>query len=131
VKESMVMEKLLNEVSRNGMATYGYENVRNALRNDNVTKLIISEDIELTEVTYKCSMCGLEMKVIEKGNTRQAKHEDGGNLNVASQKDAIEELIDLADGKSIEVVFISTNSHRGNELLLGFQGIAAMLKYKK
>ena len=131
VKENAVMEKLLNEVSRNGMATYGYENVRNALRNDNVTKLILSEDVELTEVAYKCSMCGLEFNAIEKGNDRQTKHSDGGGLSVVSQKDPIESLIELADSKGIEVVFVSTNSHRGNELLLGFQGIAAMLKYKR
>ena len=131
VKENATMEKLLNEVSRNGMATYGYENVRNALKNDNVTKLILSEDLELTEVAYKCSMCGIEITAVEKGNSRQDKHTDGGNLNVIRQEDPIEKLIDLADSKGIEVVFISTNSHRGNELLLGFQGIAAMLKYKR
>jgi peptide subunit release factor 1 (eRF1) len=76
-------------------------------------------------------MCGIEITAIEKGNTRQEKHTDGGNLNILSQKDPVEELIDLADKKGIEVVFVSTNSHRGNELLLGFQGIAAMLKYKR
>lgn len=131
VKERAVMEKLLNEVSRNGLATYGYENVKNAMANDNVVRLILSEDIELAEVTYKCSMCGAEIKAIEKGNARQAKHEDGGSLSITSQKDPVEDLIETADRKGIEVVFVSTNSQYGNELLLGFNGIAAMLKYKR
>jgi peptide chain release factor subunit 1 len=131
VKERAVMEKLLNEVSRNGQATYGYENVRNAMANDNVVRLILSDEVELTEVTYKCSMCGAEIKAIEKGNSRQTKHEDGGSLSVISQRDPIEALIDAADKKGIEVVFVSTNSQYGNELLLGFSGIAAMLKYRR
>ena len=131
VKERGIMETFLNEVSRKGLATYGYENVKNALQNDNATKLLLSEDIELTAVTYKCSLCGIEITAIEKGNSRQAKHSDGGSLDIIAQKDPVEQLIETADMKGVEVVFISANSQYGNELLLGFQGIAAMLKYRK
>ena len=131
IKERKVMERFLDEISRNGFATSGYKSVKNALVNDNVSRIILSEDLELTEVTYRCSMCNEEFPKIEQGNNRQLKHDDGGNLEIINQKDPIEELIDLADKKNVEVVFISTNSQYGNELLLGFEGIGAILKYRK
>jgi peptide chain release factor subunit 1 len=131
VKERGVMETFLNEVSRNGLATYGYEKVKNAMLNDNVTKLILSDDVELTEVHYKCSQCGEEVTAMESGNSRQSRHSCGGSLDIVSQADAVEQLIEMADRKGLYVVFISTNSQYGNELLLGFQGIAAMLKYRR
>lgn len=132
VKERRTMEKFMDEVSRSGVATYGYRNVKNALTMDNVSKLIISDEIELTEIEYKCSNCGSAFTFLEQGNSRHAKHdEDGGSLDIIKQKDAIEELIEMADKKNIDVVFISTNSPHGNELLLGFQGVAAMLRYKR
>ncbi len=131
VKEKRVMERFMDEVSRNGLATYGYESVKKAMAADNVLKLIISEDIELTEVEYKCSNCGQILKFIENGNSRRNKHEDGGNLEIVGQKDAIEALIETADSRNIDVVFVSTNNQQGKQLLLGFQGIAAMLRYKR
>lgn len=132
VKERRTMEKFLDEVSRKGLATYGYKSVKNALDMDNVSKLLISEDIELTEMEYRCSNCGNNFTFLEQGNSRHTKHEeDGGSLEIVKQTDAIEELIEEADKKGIETVFISTNSQHGNELLMGFQGVAAMLRYKK
>jgi peptide chain release factor subunit 1 len=131
VKERRTMERFLDEVARGGYAVYGLNNVKNALMADNVTKLLISEGAELTEVEYKCSKCGATLKFIEQGNTRHEKHEDDGSLDIVSQRDAIEDVIELADKKDIDVVFVSTDSQAGNQLLLGFKGIAAILKYKK
>ena len=131
VKERKIMDRFMDEVSRNGLATYGYYNVKNALLNDNVSKLIISEDADISAVEYKCSSCGQTINSVEEGNTRKSKHEDGGTLEIVSQKDAVGGLIEIADKKGIDVVFVSTDSHHGNELLLGFRGIAAMLKYRK
>ncbi len=130
IKERRVMERFLTEVSRNGLAASGYDKVKNALMNNNVSLLIISEDAEFSEVRYRCSTCGAEIVAVEQGNSRQTRHSEGGALQVVDEKDAIEQLIELADRAGVEVVFISANSQYGNELLLGFGGVAAMLKYK-
>ncbi|MGC9190938.1 MAG: peptide chain release factor aRF-1, partial [Candidatus Micrarchaeia archaeon] len=119
------------EVSRNGLATYGLERVVEEMKNDNVSLLIVSDDVDLSSVTYKCTNCGAEFTTIEQGNTRQTKHSCGGNLEIESTKDPVEELIDMADKKGVDVVFVSTDSQYGNELLLGFQGVGALLKYKR
>ena len=131
VKERKIMDRFMDEVSRDGLATYGYYKVKNALLNDNVSRLIISEDADIASVEYKCSSCGQAINSVEEGNMRKTKHEDGGTLEIVSQKDAVGELIEMADKKGIDVVFVSTDSQHGNELLLGFKGIAAMLKYRK
>ena len=131
VKERAVLDRFLEEVARNGLAAFGYEKVRNAIDNDNASKLIISEDLELTAVSYRCSNCKQEMTVVEEGNFRRQKHECGGNLEMVSQKDVIEELIEIAERKGVEMVFISSESPHGKQLLLGFKGVAAMLRYRR
>ena len=131
IKERAVMERFMEEVARGGLAVSGYAKVKEALDMDNVSKLIVSEGLELTEVRYRCSNCREETTVFEEGNFRKLKHECGGNLEVISEKDAVGSIIALADRKNIDVVFISVDSEKGNELLLEFHGIAAMLRYKK
>lgn len=131
VKERKVMERFMDEVSRNGLATYGYDRVKKEMLAGNIVRLIISEDVELTEVKYRCSSCGQVVTFIEQGNSRRVKHEDGGTLEITGQRDAVEDLIEMADKSGIDVVFVSTGSQQGNQLFLGFRGIAAMLKYKR
>ncbi|MEM3841570.1 MAG: peptide chain release factor aRF-1 [Candidatus Micrarchaeaceae archaeon] len=130
VGERRIMERFLKELSKNGLATYGFENVQKALAASSVDKLLISEDIELTRVRYRCSSCGYEIERIESGNERLQKHDCGGNFEIVEQSDPIEALLDMADKQGVETYFISSKSQYGQELLLGFKGIAALLKYK-
>ncbi len=133
VQERKLMERFLNLISTGGLATYGYEKVLKALNNNNVEKLLISEDLNLLKVHYKCSLCGWEGDSIEREeDERKTVHEGcGGKLEVTSTSDAIEELIDLADKNGVEIVFVDTESQYGKELLMGFQGVGAILKYKQ
>ncbi len=130
-KERQVMERFLQEVANNGLAVFGYLNVKAALDLDNVARLIISEDAELSEVVYECNNCKQKITSIEEGNSRKQRHECAGNLTIISEKDVIEPLIEAADSKNIEISFISAESQYGKELILGFHGIAAMLRYKR
>ncbi len=131
IQERRIMERFLSEVAHGGLATYGYENVKKVMQSNNIARLIVSEDADIYEVSYKCNTCNSEFTKIEKGNERQTKHDDGGNLVVVSEKDAIEELIEDAQKAGVEVSFISGESQYGKELLLGFGGVAAMLRYKQ
>ena len=129
-QERTVMEKFMSEVARGGLAVNGYDKVMAAMQNNNVSKLIISDDLELYEVHYKCSNCGASLVRMEQGNERQSHHDCGGSLNIESQTDAVENLIDMADKHGVEVVFVSSDSQYGRQLLLGFGGVAAMLRYR-
>ncbi len=128
--ERRLMERFLKELSKNGLATYGYDNVKKALDANAVDKLLISEDIELRKVHYKCGSCGFEITRIEEGNSRLEKHDCGGNFEIVEQSDPVEELLEKADKQGVETTFISSEGQYGQELILGFKGIAALLKYR-
>jgi peptide chain release factor subunit 1 len=130
-QERGVMEKFLNEVARGNLAVFGYDKVMNALRANNVTKILISEGADLWDVHYKCSNCGNELNAIETGQKRLSRHACGGTLGIMEQKDAIEELIDLADSKNVDISFVSEETQYGKQLLMGFGGVAAMLRYRQ
>ncbi len=130
IQERKVMERFLSEVSHNGLAVSGYENVKRVLENNNVVKLIVSEGVDIKRVTYKCSLCNSEFGRIEEGNHLETRHEDGGKLEVMRSEDAVEGLLDMAEKAGIDISFISGDSQYGKELLMGFHGLAAMLKYK-
>jgi peptide chain release factor subunit 1 len=131
VQERKVMDRFLGEVSRGGLAAYGYKAVKDALSSGNIVKLIVSDGAEITQVSYRCPADGTTFTAIEEGEARQTKHNCGGNLNIVEEKDAIEDLIDAADKLGVDTVFVSADSQYGKELLMGFHGIAAMLKYKQ
>ncbi len=130
MQERRVMERFMTEVARSGLAVSGYDKVKAVLDSGNIVKLIISEGLELLDVEYKCPVDGASFHVIEQGNSRKTKHECGANLEIVKQKDAVESLIDQADQMGIEISFVSDDTQYGKELLLGFGGVAAMLKYK-
>ena len=130
VQERKIMDRFLSEVSRNGLAVYGYKAVKDALSSGNIVKLIVSDDVSFNEVKYRCTVDGTEFTVVEEGQTRRTKHECGGNLDILSEKDAVDDLIDMADKRGVETVFVAAESQYGKELLMGFHGIAAMLKYR-
>ena len=50
IKERAVMDRFMAEVGRGGLAAFGFEKVKAALDADNVAKLLISEELELTKV---------------------------------------------------------------------------------
>jgi len=129
-QERKVIERFVREISNNGLAAYGYEKTKDAMLRNQVSTLIINKDLELHDVQYKCSACGKVIDKVERGSDRMLKHDDGGTLNVVQTKDAVEELIDIADKNGIEVTFVSGESPLGKEFLMGFAGIGAILRYK-
>ncbi len=151
-QERKVLERFMREVSSNGLAVYGYENTKAALLQNNVSTLIISEDCDYYIVKRKCTKCGneIEVTVSRKPDESEAdfekrleeiEHDEdpapqrthvscGGVYSTVSTKDALEELIELADKTGAETVFVSSESSYGKEFLIGFGGIGAILRHK-
>ncbi|MDE1874265.1 MAG: peptide chain release factor aRF-1 [Candidatus Micrarchaeota archaeon] len=129
-QERQILEKFMREVASGGLAIYGYDKTKAALEKKQAGTLILNNELELYKVTYRCSSCGQTIERMEVGEARQAKHEDGGTLTVVDAKDAIEELIELADQNGAETVFVSSESSLGKEFIMGFKGVGALLRYK-
>jgi peptide chain release factor subunit 1 len=129
-KEMKILDRFMKEVSNNALAVYGYEKTREALSKNQASTLIINDELEVNRITYKCSACNQVIERMEIGEHRETRHDDGGTLNIVEKKDAIEELIEMADKNDTEVMFVSGESPLGKEFLMGFRGIAAILRYK-
>ncbi len=129
-QERKVLERFMKEISSGGLAVYGYEKARDALDRGQADALIINKDLELHRITYKCSACNQTLVRIEKGKDQQTKHDDGGTLTPVEKQDVIEEMLDMADKKGVDTIFVSDDSPLGKEFMMGFQGIAALLRYK-
>ena len=54
----------------------------------------------------------------------------GGKYKVSSEKDIIEEMVELAEKKSIPVEMVSSDTSEGAQFMGGFGGIGAFLRYK-
>jgi peptide chain release factor subunit 1 len=129
-KERKILERFMKEISSNALAVYGYEKTRDAMARNQADALIINNELEINRITYKCSACNQVIERMEIGDHRETRHDDGGTLVVVEKKDAIEELVDMADKNGTEVIFVSNESPLGKEFLMGFKGIAALLRYK-
>lgn len=129
-KERKIIEHFMQERVRNGLATFGYDNIKKALDNKQVKTLIMSDELELHKITYKCSSCNNVIEKIEIGTERQKKHDCGGTLEIIKAEDVVEELIDQAESSGVEVVFVTSESSYGKEFTLGYHGLGAILRYK-
>ncbi len=137
IKERTTMERFMSEVARGRIATYGYDKVKAALEAGRVATLLVSEDLSLTKIEYVCTLCGKEITAVEEGNAKKQRHSDivpeksscDGALKIKSSTDAAEELIDLARASGAEIAFISTENHYGQQLLMGFGGLGAILRF--
>lgn len=136
-RERKVIERFMQERVRNGLAVFSYADTKKALENKQVSTLIVSDELELYDVKYKCSNCNEIFQILELGSHREEKHAQnpkgeacGGSLTVLEVKDAIEELVDFAMSAGIETVFVSSESSYGKEFLMGYKGVGAILRYK-
>ena len=129
-KERKVIEHFMQERVRNGLATFGYENTKKALNNNQVKILILSDEVELHRIKYKCTSCGETFEKVEVGIHREEKHTCGGVLEVVSGTDVLEELIEQAESLGVEVVFVTSESSYGKEFTMGYSGLGAILRYK-
>ncbi len=129
-KERKILERFIKERVRNGLAAAGYDETKKALANKQVETLIVSDEIQLHKVTYRCPSEDVTFDKLEYGTERLQKHECGANLNIAKEEDAAEELIDMAEAADVPMAFVSSDSSYGKEFLMGFKGIGAILRYR-
>lgn len=139
VEEKRVVQKFLAEIGKDsGLAVYGEEQVKQALKAHKVSTLLISEDIRDLRIGIECSSCGYYFEVNKKEEEveiflTQIKNEKcpkcgSQSLSGAIVGSVLEEFLSLAENSGAEVEFISSKSEEGRMLLQGFGGVAAILK---
>ena len=141
IEEKAIMQKFLYELGHDtGMVTYGEAYVRRALEAGQVRTLLLSEAVDFSRVTVKCSACGFqeqrtvknpEMKVFEQGLAGKPCPKCGApSLAVADKVDIVDDLAQIAELANTDVEVVSAETEEGQMLKNAFGGIAAVLRFK-
>ncbi len=131
IREKKLMNRFLKEVVKDGLAAYGEVEVRRYLSLGAVDILLLSEDLRLERVRYRCPVCGKEKEeTVRDGMSRKVVCECGVEMEEVERKDVVLELSELAEQSGARVEILSTESEEGAMLLNAFGGIAAILRFK-
>ncbi len=131
IKEKILIDRFINQVVHDGLATYGESQVRNAIISKQADKVLISEGVEHIVGTYSDSKGNEARKVFRDQVPDTIPNPSGdGELKLREKQSLLEELADLARANNIEVEIISTNTTEGAQFLNGFAGVGAFLRYK-
>jgi len=142
VEEKNLVQQFLYELGHDtGLATYGEQETREALYRGIVKTLLLSEALDKTRVTVKCSSCGYaEEKTIRSGEIPKFEQELASNqcpkcsvvtLRLDSTKGIVEELAELGEQTGADVEIVSAETEEGVQLLQSFGGVAAILRFKQ
>ena len=141
IEEKKIMQQFLYEVGHDtGKLTYGEEEVRRALQTGAVNILLLSEGLEMTRLTLKCSACGYQEQhtVKNKDLTEYEQNLSGkpcpkcnaASLGIVEKEDLIDDFAKLAEYTNAQVEIISTEAEEGQMLKNSFGGVAAILRFK-
>lgn len=134
--ERQVMNSFLQElIQPHPKATYGEQMIRQALNQGAVHKLLVSEGLRGNRVSLHCTVCGTEQihnlrRDQELPNCKEPScGGTGDDMKELASESIIENLSKEADKGNSEVVYISTDTEEGAQLMQGFGGLAAILRY--
>jgi len=141
IEERKIMQQFLYEVGHDtGRITYGEEEVRRALQSGAVNTLLLSEALDMSRVTVKCSACGYQeqhtvknqvLTNFEQGLVGKACPKcNAASLGIVDRQDLIDDFAKLAEYTNAEVEIISTETEEGQMLKNSFGGVAAILRFK-
>jgi peptide chain release factor subunit 1 len=133
MREKALVQRLMEEIRKadGGLAAYGEEQVRHALKLGAVDTLLISEGLRKVRATLRCANGDWEgEKTIEDAGDPPPCPNDGGLLSVVEKRDLIEDLTKIAEQTGTNVELISKDSEEGQLLLRAFGGITAILRYR-
>lgn len=132
--ERQMMNRFLQElIKAHPKATYGEVMIKQALDQGAVDTLLISEGLRKNSLTLKCKKCSNQWKV---SISRLEDIPDCPSCNARSDDITEIENISLIDELSLMaaksnslISFISIDTEEGSQLIEGFGGLAAILRY--
>ena len=132
--ERQMMTRFLQELIKpHPKATYGEVMIKQALDQGAVDTLLISEGLRKNSLKLQCQKCSHEWKIsisrseeIPECPSCNAKSDDIKELENIS---LIDELAIMASKGNSMISFISIDTEEGSQLLDGFGGLAAILRY--
>ena len=132
VKEKKILDEFMQEVTSNGLATYGEKEVREAIFSGKARLVLLSEGLDLSKIKIVCSKCGktVEKLVEHPEEYNNTPCECGGVFKLVEQNDVVGELESMAGTANIPVEMISKETSSGFSFYGTFHGLGAFLRYK-
>ncbi|MDG1539682.1 MAG: peptide chain release factor aRF-1 [Candidatus Poseidonia sp.] len=132
--ERQTMNRFLEELIRpHPKATYGEMMVKRALDEGAVDKLLFSEGLKAKDLKVECKKCKHKWdQRVKKTNEDISCPEcsaSGEAIRVLETSSVFDTLSKNAEASNTEVIIISTDTEEGSQLMLGFGGLAAILRY--
>jgi peptide chain release factor subunit 1 len=131
LEDKQVMEEFFEQLHDGERATYGFEATRENLMMGAVDRLLISEDLRKDVVTFECPNGHEERVFLDRDESVEAYscNRCDETVEEGEREDAIDHLMELADQRGSETIFVSTDFEKGEQLLTAFGGVAALLRY--
>lgn len=139
IQEDSLIDKFISEVSKDyGLATYGLQNVIQAINNNSADTIIISEDLNMLHLVFICRKCGNKVeKFIKRVDVYAVKTEQSNtpcsNCNSkdwdTKEEDVVDYLSDIASMTGAKVEIVSGKSEHG-QMFNSFGGIGALLRFR-
>ncbi len=136
-KERLLVNKFIEKIATNGLATYGYQEVIEAISQGKAELVLVSEGLEWIIHKYKCESCSQYTYRIIRDKTKEEIAEtpcqycnnktDENEVEVA---DIYDYLVDLSLNYGTKVMLISIETPEGNQFFGTFGGLGALLRYK-
>mgnify|MGYP003681986315 FL=1 len=132
--ERQIMNRFLEELIRpHPKATYGEMMVKRALEEGAVDKLLFSEGLKAKDLKVQCKKCRHEWDQRVKKTSDDISCPEcaasGEAIRVLETSSVFDILSKNAEASNTEVIIISTDTEEGSQLMLGFGGLAAILRY--
>jgi len=131
LQDKQIMEEFFEQLHDGNRATYGFGPTRENLMMGAVEQLLISEDLRKDVVAYECSQGHDDYEFLDH-NEEPDNHSCstcGETVEAGEREDAIDHLMNIANQRGTETVFVSTDFEKGEQLLTAFGGVAGLLRY--
>ncbi|MFH0835806.1 MAG: LAGLIDADG family homing endonuclease [Candidatus Micrarchaeota archaeon] len=129
VLENKLLDEFMREISKNGLAVYGFEEIKQVLETGQASHLLVTEGMDLVRVEYDCPDCKKHLVHFVEPPVGAVNCDCGKAFNI-KEEDAVGLLISLAESKNIPITFVSKDTAEGAQFYATFRGIGAFLRYK-
>jgi len=130
VVEKQLVDRFIKEVITNGLATYGYRQVKKTLESGQAERLLLAEDLNLYENKLVCANCNKEKTLMSDEDNDEEECECGGKLKTKESNNLADELQKIAETAGIPIDRVSIDTAEGSTFRGTFGGIGAFLRYK-
>jgi peptide chain release factor subunit 1 len=139
IQERSLISKFISEASRDyGLAVYGLDNVLSSIKNNSADTILISDELNLNRLEFRCRKCGLTReKFVKQADIFFTKADimtkNCPSCNAVewdySEQDVVDYIYDQAIVTGAKVEVVTTKTEHG-QMFKSFGGIGALLRYR-